>query len=81
MSKKKEIERLNERLKDENSRLRERILDLQTADVYKREENKELRIMLQEAKEDFDQRYAELLEKYITMMERMVRLNEQREAD
>ena len=27
------------------------------------------------------QKYAELLEKYITMMERMVRLNEQREAD
>ena len=26
-------------------------------------------------------KYAELLEKYITMMERMVQLNEQREAD
>ena len=77
MRKKKEIEEL----KIEISYLEEQVSNLRLADMNKLEEIRNLRAMMRKAQEDSDKRYAELLEKHITMMERMVRLNEQREAD
>lgn len=77
MNKKKELERL----KDENDLLRGCKSGLQRQIMMQQEQIKKLEILLQEAKEDSKEKYTELLEKYITMMERMVRLNEQREAD
>lgn len=57
--------------------LRCKISDLNNIIRYKDEDVKKLRDRLN-AVED---KYAKLLEKYITTMERTVRINEQREAD
>lgn len=77
MSKKKEIERL----KDEKSTLKNEIEGLRMVNMDQRYRIEKLEIMLQEERKASKEKYTELLEKYITMMERAVRLNEQREAD
>lgn len=77
MSKKKEIETL----KDNIRFLQNKVECLEKINMLHRIRIGELEESLQEANKAHEDKYTELLEKYITMMERTARINEQREAD
>jgi hypothetical protein len=66
-----------EELQDEVRRERDKVSSWQTNYFGLKKTVDELRIELLQEREN----YAQLLERYISMMERTVRLNEQREAD
>ena len=73
MSKKKLINELEEK----NRRLKDNVYSLSRQMIDKNAKIAELDIELERERK----RYTELLERHITMMERMVKINEQREAD
>ena len=77
MSKKKEIETL----KDNNRFLQNRVSGLEQTNRIYNLRIEELEASLKEVEKAYDEKYAGLLERYITMLERTARINEQREAD
>ena len=76
MSSKKEM---IEALKNEKRLLEDQIAGMRREIMFKDENIKKQHISLNEAREEFKEKYAKLLERYIAMMERTARIDEQSE--
>ena len=61
--------------------LEDQVAEMRREIMFKDDHISKLQVSLNEAREEFKEKYSKLLERYIAMMERTAGIDEQREAD